>query len=387
MLELLRCRDGWGDKTRMVYSRSIFWWVALVVIVALLAGGLAGVGTAYLFSNRYQAGALNDSGAGIRGSTQMTLLEDSAVVEVVKGVSPAVVTVVSELTPSRGLFGRPSQETATGSGVIMDRKGYIVTNEHVVRGSQEIGVVLSDGRRRKADLIGTDSPFTDLAVIKISDGDLTVAPLGDSDALVPGQRVVAIGSALGDFRNTVTMGIVSGLHRTWRGENLVMEDLIQTDTAINYGNSGGPLVNSAGQVIGINTSVIRSTQAGEPVEGIGFAIPSNTVGFVIKQIIANGKVSRPYLGIRHQELTPGLASLYNLLVSHGAYVLLVSPDTPAAKAGLQEGDIITAIGDYAIDADHPFLNVLAKHEPGKKVAIKVNRNGKELKLEVTLTEK
>lgn len=369
--------------------RGISFHPVMVVLLALLAfgaGGAAGGLVALMVAGGSSGVALGTSGR-LSNTTQVTMVEDSAVVNVVKQVSPAVVTVVSELAPQRSPTGRRFRESSSGSGVIIDKRGYIITNEHVVRDGQTIAVILSDGRKLPAQMVGSDAPFTDLAVIRVSDENLPLAEFGDSDALIPGQRLIAIGSALGDFRNTVTMGIVSGLHRTWRGENLVMEDLIQTDAAINHGNSGGPLVNAVGQIIGINTSVIRATQAGEPVEGIGFAIPSNTVREVGRQLIQRGRVARPYLGISHQQINPALASLYALPVRQGVFVLKVSPNSPAEKAGVVEGDIITKIGGNPVDEERPFLNVLMRFGPTDKVTVTVNRDGKEMGIDVQLAER
>jgi 2-alkenal reductase len=238
-------------------------------------------------------------------------------------------------------------------------------------------------------LIGTDAPFTDLAVIKIEKEDTyDTAELGDSDYLQPGQWVLAIGSALGDYRNTVTRGIISGLHRTLRDGEVVMDDLIQTDAPINHGNSGGPLVNSVGQVVGINTAVIRASDSSLDVaEGIGFAIPSNTARAVGEQLIRNGKVLRPFLGISHRKITPSLAAANNLPVTNGAYVLSVSPNTPASRAGIREKDIIVKIGDDIVDTQRPLLNVLMKYRPQETVKLTLNRGGKETQVEVTLGER
>ncbi|HLE81835.1 MAG TPA: trypsin-like peptidase domain-containing protein, partial [Dehalococcoidia bacterium] len=318
---------------------------------------------------------------------QLTLEENSAVIEVVKKVGPGVVTIVAAVDNPGGLGGATRPVSASGSGVVLDPRGFIVTNAHVVAGARSLDVVFADGRRQVAEIVGTDSPFTDIAVVKVSAKDLDTLPLGDSDALTPGQRVVAIGSALGDFRNTVTEGVISGLHRTWREGGIVLEDLIQTDAAINHGNSGGPLVNTQGQVIGINTSVIRQTQGGEAVEGIGFAIPSNTVQLVARQLIEKGRVTRPFLGVAHQQINPALASFYNLPVKYGAFVLQVTADGPAGRAGVQAGDILVRLGDDPIDDAHPFLNVLMKHAPKERVKLTVNRNGQQLELEAVLTER
>ena len=357
-----------------------------VVIVALFAGALGGAITTALLLRSDSAAAFSDAAAAAsRG--QLTLEENSAVIEVVKKVGPGVVTIVAAVDNPGGLGGATRPVSASGSGVVLDPRGFIVTNAHVVAGARSLDVVFADGRRQVAEIVGTDSPFTDIAVVKVSAKDLDTLPLGDSDALTPGQRVVAIGSALGDFRNTVTEGVISGLHRTWREGGIVLEDLIQTDAAINHGNSGGPLVNTQGQVIGINTSVIRQTQGGEAVEGIGFAIPSNTVQLVARQLIEKGKVTRPFLGVAHQQINPALASFYNLPVKYGAFVLQVTADGPAGKAGVQAGDILVRLGDDPIDDAHPFLNVLMKHAPKERVKLTVNRNGQQLELEAVLTER
>ncbi|HLC29617.1 MAG TPA: trypsin-like peptidase domain-containing protein [Dehalococcoidia bacterium] len=357
-----------------------------VVIVALFAGALGGAITTALLLRSDSAAAFSDAAAAAsRG--QLTLEENSAVIEVVKKVGPGVVTIVAAVDNPGGLGGATRPVSASGSGVVLDPRGFIVTNVHVVAGARSLDVVFADGRRQVAEIVGTDSPFTDIAVVKVSAKDLDTLPLGDSDALTPGQRVVAIGSALGDFRNTVTEGVISGLHRTWREGGIVLEDLIQTDAAINHGNSGGPLVNTQGQVIGINTSVIRQTQGGEAVEGIGFAIPSNTVQLVARQLIEKGRVTRPFLGVAHQQINPALASFYNLPVKYGAFVLQVTADGPAGRAGVQAGDILVRLGDDPIDDAHPFLNVLMKHAPKERVKLTVNRNGQQLELEAVLTER
>jgi len=195
-----------------------------VVIVALFAGALGGAITTALLLRSDSAAAFSDAAAAAsRG--QLTLEENSAVIEVVKKVGPGVVTIVAAVDNPGGLGGATRPVSASGSGVVLDPRGFIVTNAHVVAGARSLDVVFADGRRQVAEIVGTDSPFTDIAVVKVSAKDLDTLPLGDSDALTPGQRVVAIGSALGDFRNTVTEGVISGLHRTWREGGIVLEDL------------------------------------------------------------------------------------------------------------------------------------------------------------------
>ena len=353
----------------------------LLVLVLAVAGGAGG---GALATSLLMRGA----GAPAAAPSQVTLTEDSAVVEVTKSVNPGVVTILAETDVRQQRSGATTPEQSSGSGVVIDNRGHIVTNAHVIEGARSLTVVYADGAQEAAELVGTDRPFTDLAVIRVKNPQGSPIPLGDSDALTPGQRVIAIGSALGDFRNTITLGIISGLRRTWRGQGTqVMENLIQTDAAINHGNSGGPLVNTAGQVVGINTSVIRQTGGGQVVEGIGFAIPSNTARAVAEQLITKGKVSRPYVGVNHQQVTPALASLYGLPAKQGAFITSLAPNGPAGRAGLKEGDIIIRIGNDRVDEEHPFLSVLIRYAPGDKVKIAVNRDGRELEVEVTFTER
>lgn len=367
-------------------KRVGFGTMLAVTALALVGGAVGGSVTTSLLFRPDSASLLGGRSAAPSGGS-LTLQESSAVVDVVNQIGPGVVTIVADIdTPSgRGGATRPTQ--ASGSGVVVDSRGYIVTNAHVIEGARSLTVVFSDGRSQTASVVGTDDPFTDIAVIKVPQDKLETIPLGDSDALTPGQRVVAIGSALGDFRNTVTEGIVSGLHRTWTSGNRVMENLIQTDAAINHGNSGGPLANTQGQVVGINTSVIRQTQGGEPVEGIGFAIPSNTVRLVAGQLIEKGKVTRPYLGVAHQQINPALASFYKLPVKYGAFILQVTANSPAEKAGIKAGDILIGLDSDPLDDAHPFLNVLMKHTPNQKIKLIVSREGKQMELEAVLTER
>jgi 2-alkenal reductase len=207
----------------------------------------------------------------------------------VQQAGPAVVTVINTMqVTTRGRFGPATQTAeASGSGIIIDEAGYIVTNQHVVENQTALEVIFSDGTRAPATLVGEDASI-DLAVIKVNVAVPAVAKLGDSNALEPGQPVIAIGTALGDFQNTVTAGIISGLHRQLDDTTLVAQDLIQTDAAINHGNSGGPLLDLEGNVIGINTAVVRADDSvGDIAEGLGFAIPSNTVKTVVERLIGS----------------------------------------------------------------------------------------------------
>ena len=358
----------------------------ILVLVSALAGGAAGAALGYLAAGDDDGDSSRAATTGVAAPAATVRTDNGGIVEAVNKAGSSVVTVVSVLRESGE--GDVPQHSARGSGVIVDKRGYVVTNEHVIEGAENISVILASGDVRSAELVGTDRPFTDLAVLKlVGNGEYTEAELADSDGLQAGQVVVAIGSALGDFRNSVTMGVVSGLHRTWTGEGVVMEDLIQTDASINHGNSGGALVNAQGQVVGISTSVIRTTESGEVVEGMGFAIPSNTARAVAEQLVAGGKVLRPYFGIVHQDVTPYIASIYDLPVKSGAHVMEVAPDTPAARAGLRPGDVIVQIGAFPVDENHPFLNVLMKHSPNDVVKVVFFRGDGRIEVDLTLAER
>lgn len=318
--------------------------------------------------------------------TADTISVDTAITQAVEQVGPAVVTVIAKLPDQLSPFGLVSGGQSTGSGVIISPEGYLVTNNHVVEEGVEFSVVLANGEERPAQLKGRDQ-FSDLAVLQI-EGELPrVATLGNSDALKPGETVIAIGSPLGDFRNTVTVGVISATGRTLdTGQGYLMQDMIQTDAAINRGNSGGPLVNLAGQVVGINTLILRTGSGGDVVEGLGFSIPSNTVQVVTGQLIARGVVARPYLGIRWQAVTPRIASLYDLPVEWGVFVSEVQSGSPAEEAGLRAGDIIQRINGVLLDDQHPYINTLFNYSPGETVTLEVVRGEQTLELEVRLGE-
>ncbi|RME49711.1 MAG: PDZ domain-containing protein [Chloroflexi bacterium] len=310
---------------------------------------------------------------------------DELTVKVVEANQRSVVTVVNLLESSAEHEGVETK--ALGSGIVLDREGHIVTNEHVVRGASSLRVILPSGVETVGRSIGVDE-LTDLAVLKIDGDDLKPAKFGDSSALRPGQRVIAIGSALGGFRNTVTVGVVSGLGRQVipEGKEYALENLIQTDAAINHGNSGGPLLNIRGEVIGVNTILIRRERDSEEiVQGISFAIPSNTVQEIVPQLIANGRVPRPYLGAETHLVTPEVKATYALSVDHGARVEEVTAGSPAEAAGLRRGDVILAVNGEMINEDNPFINVLMRHHIGDSIELLINRVGEELTLTVTLT--
>lgn len=307
------------------------------------------------------------------------------ITKAVEKVSPAVVTVVGTIPGQMTFFGKAPDETVSGSGVIISEQGHIVTNYHVVEGTSEIYVILSNGEQVKATLINADV-YADLAVLKAEGKMPAIAIFGDSDRLNPGETVIAIGSPLGEFRNTVTVGVVSATGRVLdTGKGYSMEDLIQTDAAINQGNSGGPLVNLNGEIVGINTLIVRGGMGTTAVaEGLGFAIPSNTVRLISEQIISKGFFARPYLGITWQAINPTIARRYQLPVEWGAYVTSVEPGSPADRAGIQRGDIIIQIGDFEINQQRSYLNALFTQKPGDTVPIKIYRQRGIKELRVTL---
>ncbi|MDI6814168.1 MAG: trypsin-like peptidase domain-containing protein [Desulfitobacteriaceae bacterium] len=325
--------------------------------------------------------------ADVPASQPLDLNEtQSRIIQTVQKVSPAVVTVVGVIPGQMTFFGPTGDQTVSGSGFFILPDGYLLTNQHVVENVKEVEVILADGSQQTATIVGTDL-YADLAVLKIDSTPPAVAELGNSDLVTPGEMVIAIGSPLGDFRNTVTLGVISATGRSIdSGQGYQIENLIQTDAAINQGNSGGPLVNLSGQVIGINTLVVRSSGSGAIAEGLGFAIPINTAREVAEQIIQKGYVSRPYLGIRWQLVTPRVAAVYNLGVEWGVYITQVFADSPASKAGLRRGDIIVQIGEVQLDERHSYINALYRYQSGDEVAVVVWREGRLLTVQVHLEE-
>jgi serine protease Do len=281
-------------------------------------------------------------------------------------------------------FGRrmPKEfrQQGLGSGVVVDPKGYVLTNNHVVEEADEIFVTLIDKREFKAKVIGRDQP-TDVAVIKIDTDSLPVAVLGDSDKIKTGDWCIAIGNPFG-LNLTVTAGIISATGRSNVGI-ADYEDFIQTDAAINPGNSGGPLLNLRGEVIGINTAIFTRTGG---YQGIGFAIPINMAKTVMQSLIEKGKVTRGWLGVAIQDITPDLAKTFNLPTTQGALVSDVTPNSPAEKAGMQRGDVIVGFeGKEIRDISH-LRNTVAQTSVGKMVSIKVLRDGKLTELSVSIGE-
>ena len=290
-------------------------------------------------------------------------------------------------------FYGASTSTAAGTGMIVSDNGYVLTNKHVVSGANKIYVVLSDGTTfEDVELITTD-PLNDIAILKIKDASgLSPVTLGDSKTISVGQQVIAIGNALGQYQNTVTSGIISGTGRSLTAtdetysSSETLTDMIQTDAAINSGNSGGPLINAAGEVIGINTATYVDG------DGIGFAIPISSVKGLLKNVIENNSTARAYAGIYYMNITTDLAKTYNLPVTAGAYVYTESSysavisGSPAAEAGLQTKDIIIAVNDTKVGESGSFSSIVGEYKPGDVVQLTVLREGKEIALKLTLGE-
>jgi 2-alkenal reductase len=304
--------------------------------------------------------------------------------DVINQVSPAVVTVINEQRV-RTMDGTSSiQPVGSGTGFIIDDQGHIVTNWHVVDGGSQFQVVFKDGTRVDATLIGSDS-VSDLAVVKI-DGEVPgVLAFGDSDALQAGEPVLAIGSPLGDFQNTVTQGIVSAINRDFPGGGQSQyNNLVQHDAAINPGNSGGPLINFNGEVVGVNTLGISIDQQGQPIQGLFFAIPSNSVKQVADELIASGEVTYPYVGISYQSNSPTAAAQLELSTDTGVVVIEVPRGGPAAEAGVQPGDVITKVGEFTLDSQTTFSEALFNYAPGDDIDLTIQRGDEELTVTVTL---
>lgn len=344
-------------------KRSTKRFTALVMAAGLAIGTVFGYGMDNLVPQLIDGA---DKVYAASNETTQKIVIDSAVspvVPIAKKVSPSIVAI-SLKTRTRDFFGRIYEGQGTGSGIIIDKEGHIVTNNHVVEGVNDMTVILSNGKELEATLVGRD-PQTDLAVIKVDAKDLPYAELGDSSKLEVGELAVAIGSPMGtEYAGSVTAGIISGLNREVNIGDRTMK-LIQTDAAINPGNSGGALVNSEGKVVGINTIKLAETR----VEGMGFAIPINEAKPIIQELINNKKVSRPYLGITGATITKEDAEANK--IPQGVYVVDVVPFSGADRAGIKSGDIITKIDGQKITTIDELVAVIAKHKVGDVVQVEI----------------
>ena len=361
-----------------------FFYILLVIIVAFFSA-TAGIMIGKNIPQNTQIQETLPANTATKLSLSNTDIE-TAITETVEVVSPAVVTVIGTVPGKMTFFGRTPDGQVSGSGVIISAGGYIVTNNHVVEGTKDLKVALSNGDQLPAEIVSTDI-YSDLAVLKVEGEMPAIATFGNSDNLNPGESVIAIGSPLGEFRNTVTVGVVSATGRSLdTGKGYFMEDLVQTDAAINQGNSGGPLVNLKGEIVGINTMIVRGNGSGAVAEGLGFSIPSNIVRLIAEKIIEKGYFSRPYLGVSWQAINPAIAKRYKLGSDWGAYITEIADNSPAKKAGLARGDIILSIGDQDIDEGHSFINTLFTHQPNEEITLRVLRDDKEVSLKITLGE-
>lgn len=363
-----------------------------IVAVALLSAVLASGGTVLALNasgalDRQVTAITTPAGTNTGAIKPVTIDESSATINVAAKVSPAVVriTVTGTTQSNNGVI----PETGVGSGVIYDSNGWILTNKHVVTGGDKFDVELKDGRVFSGKVYGTDT-LTDLAIIKIEATGLTTAAIGESDALKVGELVIAIGSPLGTYSNSVTSGIVSATGRTitTNGSTKPLNNLIQTDAAINPGNSGGPLLDADGNVIGINTAIASGSN------GIGFAIPIDIARPIMAEAVAGQALARPYMGISFVSIDRQFATDHKLSVMNGAYVggtdasgnatQGVVAGAPAAVAGIKDGDIITAVGGKTIDSEHPLDATLSQFSPGQTIDVTLLRDGQTITVKVTL---
>lgn len=314
--------------------------------------------------------------------------EDEETIErVSRSVAPSVVSIVTSGSSGSGIFAAPSQ--GAGTGIVVSQDGYVMTNRHVVQNASNIAVVAHDGTRHTdVEVVGSD-PLNDIAFIKIDNvDDLEPATLGNSGSVRIGQRVIAIGNALGQYQNSVTSGIVSGTGRPvvasgGSGQTEQLNDLIQTDAAINSGNSGGPLLNSAGQVIGINTAVATDAT------GVGFAIPINATKGMVEGLLETGRVERAYIGVQFIDITPEVARAEDLSVDRGAYVTTqqgsaVVNGSPADEAGIEDGDIITHVNEDAVGETGSLGSLISQYRPDQEITLTVVRDGSEQEITLTL---
>jgi len=360
---------------------------AALLLAGVILGGIAGGAAATVIEGRAPSDlvAISPSPSAVPSAPPLAVPSGSdTIVDVVRDLLPAVVTVVN-----RASNGQPQ---SSGSGFVIDgQQGYVATNNHVVENVRGGGagasfdVIFSDNRTLKATLVGRD-PQTDIAVLKVTAQGLVAAPLADSDKAPVGATVIAIGSPLGEFQNTVTVGVISAKgRRVQETASVVLEDLVQTDAAINPGNSGGPLIwVSAKQVVGMNTLVQLDPNTDTQAAGLGFAISSNTIREIANELIRNGQIVRGFIGITYQALTPRQAVSLGLSAPAGITVTAIVRGSPAETAGLRVGDIITKMNDQQIDQQHPLNSLMVKARPGDRVRFTLIRDAQTQVVEVVL---
>ena len=344
--------------------------------IAAVLGGLLGGVVALQFDEDTEPGGAD----AVPSPTVLSLRAEvsGAIAEAATHARQSVVRIEAR---HRGATG-----TEVGSGVLIDNEGHIVTNAHVVAGADSLRVFLADGSEQPALLLGHDAPFTDIAVLQITPGAAPPLEVGDSAALTLGEPLIAIGNPLSEFAGSVTVGVVSGLNRGRTVDGRYYADLIQTDAALNSGNSGGALVNLAGQFIGMPTLVVRESASQQPVEGIGFALPAQHVMEIgLAMIAAGGPLERPTLGVQHMDLTPEAIRQAGLPEeSRGALIMAVAVDGPADAAGIHVGDVIQSVAGATLGPEYPLLNALLDKKPGELVTVVLDRNGSRVETQIRL---
>lgn len=382
--KVMKAESASGKRAGSATNNNFHLIVMTIACVTAVCSVVALAFSIYTYNN---SSARITWGSGVDGNSAN--FTEGSIADVASKVSPGVVSITTE-TRTTSWFGQSSTSTAAGTGMIVSADGYVLTNKHVVEGANKVNVILDDGTTyENVTVVGTD-PINDVAFVKINDvSNLPAVTLGDSKTMTVGQQVIAIGNALGQFQNTVTEGIVSGLGRSITATDSsynsyeYLTDMIQTDAAINSGNSGGPLVNAAGQVIGINTAVSDGN-------GLGFAIPISSVKGMLKTVLSSGKAERAYLGVNYVTVTPDVAKEYNLSVNYGGYVYSKSSSnavisgSPADKAGVKSGDIITAINGVEVGKAGSVTSLIGEYSVGGTVQLRILRDGKELNLNATL---
>jgi S1-C subfamily serine protease len=390
--------------------------LAYVIVASFLLGSFSGAAFGVLFAVSLNSDLYPWREPPPPAVRTAVSAEDRQVIEAVRKVSPSVVSIVvtkdvATLYNSTGVFPFeffgfgfempepqvPQQgqkrQVGGGTGFVISSDGLILTNRHVVADADaEYEAVTSDGRVLPARVAAVDA-ILDIAILKVEAEGLPVAPLGESSALEAGETVIAIGNALSEYSNSVTKGVISGINRRviagdGRGDAEVIEEALQTDAAINPGNSGGPLVDLRGTVVGVNTAVNRAGQS------IGFAIPIDAAKVVIDSYRTHGRIVRPWLGVRYVMLTPESAEANGLEATSGALIVGggqgegagVMPDSPAAKAGLKEGDVLLDVDGEALTSERPLASVISRKRAGDTVTIRLLRAGKEMVLQATLAE-
>jgi serine protease Do len=367
-----------------------------VIILSLIFGVIGGGGGVYLLLSKggtLLKPFLKDQAGSIPTTVteKLTLEESSKVIDAVQKVNPSVVSIIATAEVP-GFYNTTATERSAGTGFIVTSDGLIMTNKHVVSNSSaKYMVYLNSGKSYPATIQSTD-PFNDLAIIKIDAKDLSVVQFGDPEDMKIGQMVIAIGNALGEFQNTVTTGVLSAKERNITASNGTgtsqesLEGLLQTDAAINSGNSGGPLLNLEGQVVGVNVAVAQQAQ------NIGFAIPSTIARSAMESIKRTGKIVRPYLGVRYVSLNPDISKNNNISVDYGAYIYSNSVGQPAVVAGgpadqakILQGDIIIAVNGEKIDSTHSLTRLLQKYQPNDEIELTYLRNGQENKVKLKLS--